>query len=105
MTTAVPSTVAHTGVLTASSGSGGGPDPDIGGLTGLVLQDGEEFCTALAGELERMPGLGLPGTPGVAVVPSGLGRDAVSRGAVARSLATARAERLGLGAGQHAGVA
>ncbi|MDY1005481.1 DedA family protein [Curtobacterium sp. CFBP9011] len=42
MTTAVPSTVAHTGALTASSGSGsgsgGGPDPDIGGLTGLVLQ-------------------------------------------------------------------
>ena len=44
MTTAVSSTVAHTGVLTASSGSGsgsgsgGGPDPDIGGLTGLVLQ-------------------------------------------------------------------
>lgn len=44
MTTAVSSTVAHTGALTASSGSGsgsgsgGGPDPDIGGLTGLVLQ-------------------------------------------------------------------
>ncbi|WIB11759.1 hypothetical protein [Curtobacterium sp. MCPF17_052] len=38
MTTAVPSTVAHAGVPTASSGSGGGPDPDIGGLTGLVLQ-------------------------------------------------------------------
>jgi membrane protein DedA with SNARE-associated domain len=42
MTTAVPSTVAHVGALTASSGSGstsgGGPDPDIGGLTGLVLQ-------------------------------------------------------------------
>jgi membrane protein DedA with SNARE-associated domain len=38
MTTAVPSTVAHVGATTASSGSGGGPDPDIGGLTGLVLQ-------------------------------------------------------------------
>jgi membrane protein DedA with SNARE-associated domain len=38
MTTAVPSTVAHVGAITASSGSGGGPDPDIGGLTGLVLQ-------------------------------------------------------------------
>lgn len=38
MTTAVPSTVAHVGATSASSGPGGGPDPDIGGLTGLVLQ-------------------------------------------------------------------
>lgn len=79
-------------------------DPEVVVVGGEVLPDGEEFCTALAGELERTPGLGLPGAAGVPVVPSGLGRDAVSRGAVARSLATARAERLGLGAGLHTGA-
>lgn len=72
-------------------------DPEVVVVGGEVLPDGEEFCAALAAELERTPGLGLPGLPTVRVVPSGLGRDAVSRGAVARSLATARAERLGLG--------
>ncbi|PZF10252.1 hypothetical protein DEJ25_12870 [Curtobacterium sp. MCPF17_011] len=80
-------------------------DPEVVVVGGEVLPDGEEFCTALAAELEKLPGLGVPGAPAVAVVPSGLGRDAVSRGAVARSLATARAERLGLGVGLHAGVA
>ena len=79
-------------------------DPEVVVVGGEVLPDGEEFCTALAGELERTPGLGLPGAAGVSVVPSGLGRDAVSRGAVARSLATARAERLGLGAELRTGV-
>jgi predicted NBD/HSP70 family sugar kinase len=80
-------------------------DPEVVVVGGEVLPDGEEFCTALADELERLPGLGVPGAPAVTVVPSGLGRDAVSRGAVARSLATARAERLGLGTGLHVGVA
>ncbi|MDY1005480.1 ROK family protein [Curtobacterium sp. CFBP9011] len=79
-------------------------DPEVVVVGGEVLPDGEEFCTALARELERTPGLGLPGAAGVSVVPSGLGRDAVSRGAVARSLATARAERLGLGAELRTGV-
>ena len=73
-------------------------DPEVVVVGGEVLPDGEEFCTALAGELVRTPGLGCRAPPvcGRAV---GLGRDAVSRGAVARSLATARAERMGRGVG------
>jgi predicted NBD/HSP70 family sugar kinase len=64
-------------------------DPEVVVVGGEVLPAAEVFCAALAAELERA------GTP-VAVEPSGIGRDAVVRGALARSLTRARTEHLGI---------
>jgi predicted NBD/HSP70 family sugar kinase len=66
-------------------------DPEVVVVGGEVLPAAEVFCAALGdavGPLLRHP---------VTIVPSSVGRDAVARGALARSLTHVRASHMGLG--------
>jgi predicted NBD/HSP70 family sugar kinase len=66
-------------------------DPEVVVVGGEVLPAADVFCAALSdavGPLLRHP---------VTIVPSSVGRDAVARGALARSLTHVRASHMGLG--------
>lgn len=66
-------------------------DPEVVVVGGEVLPAAEVFCEALTGFVT--PGLRHP----VEIVPSTVGRDAVARGALARSLTHVRTSHMGLG--------